>query len=342
MASNSSGGRVRVAINGFGRIGRNMLRYAKQTDAAIEFVAINDLTDNKTLAHLLRYDSVHGRYDGKVEVSGDGLTVDGEQIRILSEKDPAQLPWKDLGVDVVLESTGRFTSRDDAARHIEAGAGRVIITAPAKGEDITIVMGVNHEKFDPAQHTVISNASCTTNCLVPVVKVIRDTFGFNRGLMTTVHSYTNDQQILDLPHKDLRRARAAAMSIIPTTTGAAKATSLVIPELKGRIDGFSMRVPTPDVSIVDLTAEVEKDATVEAIKDAFRAAASGPLEGILAVSDEPLVSVDYIGHPASAIVDLQSTFVIDNRMIKVLAWYDNEWGYSARCIDLVQYIASRS
>jgi glyceraldehyde 3-phosphate dehydrogenase len=342
MASNSSGGRVRVAINGFGRIGRNMLRYAKQTDAAIEFVAINDLTDNKTLAHLLRYDSVHGRYGGKVEVSGDGLTVDGEQIRILSEKDPAQLPWKDLGVDVVLEATGRFTSRDDAARHIEAGAGRVIITAPAKGEDITIVMGVNHEKFDPAQHTVISNASCTTNCLVPVVKVIRDTFGFNRGLMTTVHSYTNDQQILDLPHKDLRRARAAAMSIIPTTTGAAKATSLVIPELKGRIDGFSMRVPTPDVSIVDLTAEVEKDATVEAIKDAFRAAASGPLEGILAVSDEPLVSVDYIGHPASAIVDLQSTFVIDNRMIKVLAWYDNEWGYSARCIDLVQYIASRS
>jgi len=341
MASNAQNGRVRVAINGFGRIGRNMLRYARQSGAAIDFVAINDLTDNKTLAHLLRYDSVHGRYDGTVEVSDDGLTVDGEEIRILSEKEPARLPWKELGVDLVLESTGRFTNRDDAAKHLDAGAGRVIITAPAKGEDITIVMGVNHEKFEPAQHTVISNASCTTNCLVPVVKVIRDSFGFHRGLMTTVHSYTNDQQILDLPHKDLRRARAAAVSIIPTTTGAAKATSLVIPELKGRIDGFSMRVPTPDVSVVDLTAEVERDVTVDQIKDAFRQAAAGELKGILDVSDEPLVSVDYIGNPASAIVDLESTFVIDNRLIKVLAWYDNEWGYSARCIDLVEYIGSR-
>jgi glyceraldehyde 3-phosphate dehydrogenase len=342
MASNESGARVRVAINGFGRIGRNMLRYAKQSDAAVDFVAINDLTDNRTLAHLLRYDSVHGRYDGTVELSDDGLVVDGDEIRILSERDPAKLPWGDIGVDIVLEATGIFTARDAAAKHIDAGATRVVITAPAKGEDITIVMGVNHEKFDAGAHTVISNASCTTNCLVPVVKVIRDAFGFNRGLMTTVHSYTNDQSILDLPHKDLRRARAAAMSIIPTTTGAAKATSLVIPELKGRIDGFSMRVPTPDVSVVDLTAEVEKDTSIDALKDAFRAAADGELEGILAVSDEPLVSVDYIGHPASAIVDLQSTFVIDNRLIKVVAWYDNEWGYSARCIDLVEYIASRA
>jgi glyceraldehyde 3-phosphate dehydrogenase len=341
MASNAQNGRVRVAINGFGRIGRLMFRYARQSNAAVDIVAINDLTDNKTLAHLLKYDSVHGRYEGTVEATGDGIVVDGQTIRILSEKDPANLPWGELDVDIVLESTGRFTDRADAARHIDAGARRVIITAPAKGEDITIVMGVNHEKFDAAQHTVISNASCTTNCLVPLVKVIRDSFGFKRGLMTTVHSYTNDQQILDLPHKDLRRARAAAMSIIPTTTGAAKATSLVIPELKGRIDGFSMRVPTPDVSVVDLTAEVERDVTVEQIKDAFRTAAAGELKGILDVSDEPLVSVDYIGNPASSIVDLQSTFVIDNRMIKVLSWYDNEWGYSARCIDLVQFIAAR-
>jgi glyceraldehyde 3-phosphate dehydrogenase len=341
MASNAQNGRVRVAINGFGRIGRLMFRYARQSNAAIDIVAINDLTDNKTLAHLLKYDSVHGRYEGTVEATGDGIVVDGQTIRILSEKDPANLPWGELDVDIVLESTGRFTDRADAARHIDAGAKRVIITAPAKGEDITIVMGVNHEKFDAAQHTVISNASCTTNCLVPLVKVIRDSFGFKRGLMTTVHSYTNDQQILDLPHKDLRRARAAAMSIIPTTTGAAKATSLVIPELKGRIDGFSMRVPTPDVSVVDLTAEVERDVTVDEIRDAFRTAAAGELKGILDVSDEPLVSVDYIGNPASSIVDLQSTFVIDKRMIKVLSWYDNEWGYSARCIDLVQFIADR-
>jgi glyceraldehyde 3-phosphate dehydrogenase len=341
MPSTGSNGRIRVAINGFGRIGRNMLRVARQSGADIDFVAINDLTDNRTLAHLLRYDSVHGKYDGQVELSENGLVVDGDEIRILSERDPARLPWKDLGVDIVLESTGRFTARDDAAKHLEAGARRVVITAPAKNEDVTIVMGVNHEKYDPAAHTIISNASCTTNCLVPVVKVIRDAFGFQRGLMTTVHSYTNDQSILDLPHKDLRRARAAAMSIIPTTTGAARATSLVIPELKGRIDGFSMRVPTPDVSIVDLVADVERDVTVDTLKQAFRDAADGELKGILDVSDEPLVSVDYIGHPASAIVDLQSTFVIENRMVKVLAWYDNEWGYSARCIDLVSYIASR-
>jgi glyceraldehyde 3-phosphate dehydrogenase len=339
---NNGSGRVRVAINGFGRIGRNMLRYARESGANIDFVAVNDLTDNKTLAHLLRYDSVHGRFDGKVELTDDGIRVDDDEIRILSEKDPARLPWKDLGVDVVLESTGRFTSRDDAAKHLDAGARKVIITAPAKGEDITLVMGVNHEKYDDARHHVISNASCTTNCLVPVVKVILDRFGFRHGLMTTVHSYTNDQQILDLPHKDLRRARAAAVSIIPTTTGAAKATSLVIPELKGKIDGMAMRVPTPNVSIVDLTAEVEKDVTVDSLSDAFREAAAGPLHGILAVSDEPLVSVDYIGHPASSIVDLQSTFVVSNRLVKVMAWYDNEWGYSGRCIDLVQHIANRS
>jgi glyceraldehyde 3-phosphate dehydrogenase len=338
MAGNK--GRTRVAINGFGRIGRNILRAAKKYDADLDFVAVNDLTDAKTLAHLLRYDSVHGRYPGEVEVSGDGLLVDGDEIRVVSEKDPGQLPWKELGVDIVFEGTGRFTDRDQAAKHIDAGAKKVIITAPAKNEDITIVMGVNHDKYDTASHTVISNASCTTNCLAPVVKVLLDSFGFRRGLMTTVHAYTNDQSILDLPHKDLRRARAAGMSIIPTTTGAAKATSLVLPEVKGRIDGMAMRVPTPDVSIVDLTAELEQDVTVDALKDAFRkAASSGSLKGFLDVSEEPLVSIDYTGNPASSVVDLLSTFVIEDRMVKVMAWYDNEWGYSARCVDLAKYIA---
>jgi glyceraldehyde 3-phosphate dehydrogenase len=332
-------GRTRVAINGFGRIGRLILRAAKKYDAKLDFVAVNDLTDNNTLAHLLRYDSVHGRYDGTVEVSGQGITVDGDEIRVLSEKDPAQLPWKDLGVDVVFEGTGRFTKRDDAAKHIEGGARKVIITAPAKGEDITVVMGVNHDRYDGSTHHVISNASCTTNCLAPVVKVLLDSFGFRRGLMTTVHAYTNDQNILDLPHKDLRRARAAAMSIIPTTTGAAKATALVIPEVKGRIDGMAMRVPTPDVSIVDLTAELEKTVSVDSVNDAFRAAADGPLNGILAVSDEPLVSIDYTGNPNSSIVDALSTFVVDERLVKVMAWYDNEWGYSVRCVELAEYIA---
>jgi glyceraldehyde 3-phosphate dehydrogenase len=332
-------GRTRVAINGFGRIGRNILRAAKKYDAGLDFVAVNDLTDNNTLAHLLRYDSVHGPYDGTVEVSGQGITVDGDEIRVLSEKDPAQLPWKDLGVDVVFEGTGRFTKRDDAAKHIEGGARKVIITAPAKGEDITVVMGVNHDRYDGSAHHVISNASCTTNCLAPVVKVLLDSFGFRRGLMTTVHAYTNDQNILDLPHKDLRRARAAAMSIIPTTTGAAKATALVLPEVKGRIDGMAMRVPTPDVSIVDLTAELEKSVSADAVNDAFRAAADGPLNGILAVSDEPLVSIDYTGNPNSSIVDALSTFVVDERLVKVMAWYDNEWGYSVRCVELAEYIA---
>lgn len=330
---------TRVAINGFGRIGRNILRAAKKHKVDLDFVAANDITDNKTLAHLLKYDSVHGQYPGSVEAAGDGIVVDGDKIRVTAEKDPASLPWKDLKVDIVFESTGRFTDRDAAAKHLEAGAKKVIITAPAKGEDITIVMGVNETKYDAAKHDVISNASCTTNCLVPVVKVLRDSFGFRRGLMLTVHSYTNDQNILDLPHKDLRRARAAGLSIIPTTTGAAKATSLVIPELKGKIDGLAMRVPTPDVSVVDLTVELDRPATVEQINDAFRAAADGDLKGILAVSDEPLVSVDYIGNPASSIVDLQSTFVVQDQLVKVLAWYDNEWAYSLRCVDLAKYIA---
>jgi glyceraldehyde 3-phosphate dehydrogenase len=330
---------TRVAINGFGRIGRNILRAAKKHKAGFDFVAVNDITDNKTLAHLLKYDSVHGKYPGTVEPSSDGLLVDGDKLRVTAEKEPSALPWKDLGVDIVFESTGRFTDREAAAKHLAAGAKKVIITAPAKGEDITIVMGVNNEKYDPKSHHVISNASCTTNCLVPVVKVLRDRFGFRRGMMLTIHSYTNDQNILDLPHKDLRRARAAAMSMIPTTTGAAKATSLVIPELKGKIDGLSIRVPTPDVSVVDLTAELERNVTVEEVNNAFREAAAGDLKGILDVSDEPLVSVDYIGNPASSVVDLMSTFVVQDQMIKVLAWYDNEWGYSLRCVDLAKYIA---
>ena len=336
MASND---RIKVAINGFGRIGRNILRSAKKTGAPVDFVAVNDLTDNATLAHLLKYDSVHGAYPGTVEVTKNGITVDGDEIRVFEEKDPGKLPWKDLGVDIVFESTGRFTKRADAAKHIEAGARKVIITAPGKDEDITIVMGVNHEKYDDASHQVISNASCTTNCLVPVVKVIRDNFGFESGFMTTVHSYTNDQNILDLPHKDLRRARAAAMSIIPTTTGAAKATSLVIPELKGKIDGIAMRVPTPDVSIVDLVARVERDVTVEQLNNAFREAANGALKGVLAVSDEELVSIDYTGNPNSSIVDLGCTAVIGDRLVKVVSWYDNEWGYSCRCVDLAVHVA---
>ena len=332
---------TKVAINGFGRIGRNILRAAKKTRAPLDFVAVNDITDNKTLAHLLKYDSVHGKYDGTVEAVSDGLEVDGDRLRVIAEKDPAKLPWKELGVEIVFEATGRFTDRADAAKHLSAGAKKVMITAPAKGEDITIVIGVNEDKYDPVKHHVISNASCTTNCLTPVVKVLNDTFGFRHGVMLTVHSYTNDQNILDLPHKDLRRARAAAMSIIPTTTGAAKATGLVIPSVKGKIDGLALRVPTPDVSVVDLTAEVEKPTTVEAVNDAFKAAAKGGLKGILAVSDEPLVSIDYVGNPNSAVVDLLSTFVVAERMVKVVAWYDNEWGYSVRCVDLAGYMAKK-
>jgi glyceraldehyde 3-phosphate dehydrogenase len=333
---------IKVGINGFGRIGRNVLRAAELSGVKeLEFVAVNDLTDTKTLAHLLKYDSVHGRFPGNVETVGDGIRVNGRVVKVLSQRDPAQLPWKDLGVDLVLESTGLFTDRDKAAKHLDAGAKKVIISAPAKQEDITIVVGVNHEKYDPKSHHVISNASCTTNCLVPVVKVIRDAFGFQRGWMTTIHSYTNDQNILDLPHKDLRRARAAAMSIIPTTTGAAKATSLVIPELKGKIDGISLRVPTPDVSVVDLVCTVEKATTAEAVNEAFRSAGAGALKGILAVSDEPLVSVDYVGSLLSSTVDAAMTNVMEGTQLHVSSWYDNEMGYSARCVDLLRYVGAR-
>jgi glyceraldehyde 3-phosphate dehydrogenase (phosphorylating) len=334
---------IRVGINGFGRIGRNVVRAAKAMKASeLEFVAVNDLTDTKTLAHLLKYDSVHGRYPGEVTAQGDALGVDGKTVRVLSEKDPARLPWKDLGVEVVLESTGRFTDRDQAALHLSGGAKKVIISAPAKKEDITIVYGVNHESYDAAKHHIISNASCTTNCLVPVVKVILDRFGFVSGFMTTVHSYTNDQQILDLPHKDLRRARAAALSIIPTTTGAAKATSLVLPEVKGKIDGVSLRVPTPDVSVVALTCVVQKATSADEVNNAFREASrTGPLKGLLAVSEEPLVSVDYIGSLQSSTVDALSTNVVAGTLVNVTSWYDNEMGYSARCVDLLRYVGAR-
>ena len=333
---------IRVGINGFGRIGRNVVRAAKALGTGdIDFVAVNDLTDTKTLAHLLKYDSVHGRFAGTVEGREGAIVVDGDEMKVLSEKDPARLPWKDLGVDYVLESTGRFTDREQAALHLQAGAKKVVISAPAKKEDITIVYGVNHEKYDPAAHHIISNASCTTNCLVPVVKVILDRFGFVSGFMTTVHSYTNDQQILDLPHKDLRRARAAAISIIPTTTGAAKATALVLPEVKGKIDGVSLRVPTPDVSVVALTAVVERATTAQEVNDAFREASRGALKGVIEVSDEPLVSVDYIGNVASSTVDAMSTNVVNGTLVNVTSWYDNEMGYSARCVDLLRYIGSR-
>ena len=334
---------IRVGINGFGRIGRQVLRAAKQQGVAdIDFVAINDLTDTATLAHLFKYDSVHGTFDGQIGHEADAITIDGDRIRILAEREPAKLPWKELGVDIVLESTGRFTKAEDARKHIEGGAKKVIISAPATNEDITVVMGVNSDKYDPASHHIISNASCTTNCLVPMVKVIRDTFGFVHGSMVTIHSYTNDQSILDLPHKDLRRARAAAVSMIPTTTGAAKATALVIPEVKGKIDGVAVRVPTPDVSLTDLTCIVERPVTKDEVNAAFKAAAeSGPLEGVLGYSEVPLVSVDYIGNPNSCTLDAGSTIVIDGTMVKVSGWYDNEWGYSSRCVDLLRFVGSR-
>jgi glyceraldehyde 3-phosphate dehydrogenase len=334
---------VRVGINGFGRIGRQVLRAAHERGLTdIEFVAVNDLTDTKTLAHLFKYDSVHRTFAGDVSTTADGLSIDGKHLRVLAERDPAKLPWKELGVDVVLESTGRFTDAPDAQKHRDAGAKKVIISAPAKGEDITIVMGVNHDKYDAASHNIISNASCTTNCLVPMVKVVRDTFGFVHGSMVTVHSYTNDQSILDLPHKDLRRARAAAVSMIPTSTGAAKATSLVIPEVKGKIDGIAIRVPTPDVSIVELTVEVEKATTIADVNAALKAASeAGPLKGILAYTEIELVSCDYIGNPHSCIIDAKNTNVIDGTMVKLSGWYDNEWGYSSRCVDLLRLVASK-
>ncbi len=330
---------IRVGINGFGRIGRQVLRATFERGITdFEVVAINDLTDTKTLAHLFKYDSVHRTFKGTVEHDAESITINGKRIRIYAEKDPAKLPWAKLKVDVALESTGRFTDADKATLHRTAGAKKVIISAPAKGEDITIVMGVNHDKYNAASHHIISNASCTTNCLVPMVKVIKESFGFKHGTMITVHSYTNDQSILDLPHKDLRRARAAALSIIPTSTGAAKATSLVMPELKGKIDGISLRVPTPDVSITELAVEVEKSTTIAEVNAAFKAAAEGPLKGILAYETIELVSNDYIGNPHSCIVDAPNTNVIDGTMVKVSGWYDNEWGYSNRCVDLLTFV----
>lgn len=331
---------VKVGINGFGRIGRNVFR-AALNNPEFEVVAVNDLTDAKTLAHLLKYDSVHGILDATVEAKEGAIVVNGKEIKVVAEKDPAALPWGKLGVQVVVESTGRFTNRADAAKHLEAGAKKVIISAPAKEEDITIVMGVNEDKYDASKHHVLSNASCTTNCLAPFAKVLHEKFGIVKGLMTTVHAYTNDQQILDLPHKDLRRARAAAMSIIPTTTGAAKAVALVLPELKGKLNGFAMRVPTPNVSVVDLVAELAKPTTAEEVNAALKAAAEGPLKGILQYTDEPLVSKDFNGNPHSSIIDGLSTMVIEGNMVKVVSWYDNEWGYSNRVVDLVLYMANK-
>ncbi len=332
---------IKVGINGFGRIGRQVVRAAKERGVAIDFVAVNDLTDTKTLAHLFKHDSVHGAFDGTVTYDDTSITINGDKVRIFKEKDPANLPWKDLGVDIVLESTGKFTNAEDARKHIAGGAKKVIISAPAKNEDITVVLGVNHEKYDSAKHHIVSNASCTTNCLVPMVKTIRDAFGFRHGAMVTIHSYTNDQNILDLPHKDLRRARAGALSIIPTTTGAAKATALVIPELKGKIDGLSVRVPTPDVSLTELTVEVEKPTTIAEVNAAFKAASEGALKGILQYTEEELVSIDYVGNPHSCIIDSKCTNVIDGTMVKLSGWYDNEWGYSVRCVDLITYIGAR-
>jgi len=331
---------IKVGINGFGRIGRNIMR-AAMGDSNIDIVAVNDLTNADTLAHLLKYDSILGNLKADIAASGDKITVARDQFQVLSVKDPAQLPWKDLGVDVVFESTGLFTDRDNAAKHLAAGAKKVIITAPAKGPDLTVVLGVNEEKYDPSKHHIISNASCTTNCLAPIAKVLHESFGIRKGWMTTVHSYTNDQQLLDLPHKDLRRARAAALSIIPTTTGAASAVGEVLPELKGRLDGISMRVPTPNVSVVDLAVVVDKKTTKEEVNAAFKTAADGKLKGILEYSEEPLVSSDFRGNPRSSIVDAPYTSVMDSDFIKVLSWYDNEWAYSNRCVDLLRYLVKK-
>ncbi|MDX2141094.1 MAG: type I glyceraldehyde-3-phosphate dehydrogenase [Chloroflexota bacterium] len=334
--------KLNVGINGFGRIGRQVMRAIREYyPNDVNVVAFNDLGDLNTMAHLFRYDSNYGRYPGNVEVQDGQLVIDGDAIKALAIKDPAQLPWGDLGCDIVIESTGIFTDKEKAALHLQAGAKKVIISAPAKGEDITICLGVNQDKYDPANHHVISNASCTTNCLAPAAKVVHDSYGIKRGMMTTIHSYTNDQQILDLPHKDLRRARAAALSMIPTTTGAAKAVSLVIPDLKGKFDGFAVRVPTPTVSLVDFVCEVEKPATTEELIAAFKAAAAGPMKGVLDVSEEPLVSVDYKGNPFSSIIDAMSCMVMGGTMIKVVSWYDNEWGYSCRVADLVKFIGEK-
>ncbi|HET6789983.1 MAG TPA: type I glyceraldehyde-3-phosphate dehydrogenase [Actinomycetota bacterium] len=332
---------VKVGINGFGRIGRNFLRAVRDTGADVDFVGVNDITDAKTLAHLLKYDSVLGRLDAEVAVSENGLSVDGDELRVFAERDPAQLPWKEVGAEIVIESTGLFTDREKAAAHLEAGAQKVIISAPAKGEDITIVMGVNDDVYDATTHHVISNASCTTNCVVPLAKVLEDSFGIDRALMTTVHAYTNDQNLLDLPHKDLRRARAAAINIVPASTGAAKATSLALPQLKGKMDGIAMRVPVPDGSITDLVAIVNRDVTVEEVNDAYRAASeTDRLRGKLVYTEDPIVSSDIVGSPASCTFDSLSTMAMGN-MVKVMGWYDNEWGYSNRLVDLVNLVASK-
>ena len=331
---------IKVGINGFGRIGRNILR-AAMGDRDIDFVAVNDLTSADTLAHLLKYDSILGNLKTDISAKGDRISVGKDEFQVLSVKDPAQLPWKALGVDVVFESTGLFTKRDDAAKHLAAGAKKVVVTAPAKNPDITIVLGVNADKYDAARHHIISNASCTTNCLAPVAKVLHESFGIRKGWMTTVHSYTNDQQLLDLPHKDLRRARAAALSIIPTTTGAAAAVGEVMPEIKGLLDGISMRVPTPNVSVVDLAVLIDKKTTKEEVNATFKAAADGPLKGILEYVTAPLVSIDFRGNPHSSILDAPYTSVMDGDFVKILSWYDNEWGYSSRCVDLLRYIVKK-
>jgi glyceraldehyde 3-phosphate dehydrogenase len=331
---------VKIGVNGFGRIGRNFFRAAKQRGADLDFVAVNDITDAATLAHLLKYDSVLGTYDGQVGTSANGITVDGDELKVLAERDPANLPWKELGAEIVVESTGLFTDREKAAKHLEAGAQKVVISAPAKGEDLTVVLGVNDDLYDPATHHVISNASCTTNCVAPMVKVLDDAFGVEQGFMTTIHAYTNDQQILDLPHKDLRRARAAAINIIPTSTGAAKAAGLVLPHLKGKLDGISMRVPVPDGSVTDLVASVRDDVTKDQVNEAFRAAATeGSLAGKLVYTEDPIVSSDIVGTPASCTFDALSTMVMGHT-VKIVGWYDNEWGYSSRLVDLVQLVAS--
>jgi glyceraldehyde 3-phosphate dehydrogenase (phosphorylating) len=329
---------VRVGINGFGRIGRNVFRAGQEMDADIDWVAVNDITDNATLAHLLEYDTAYGRYPGSVDSNDEGIVVDGKTVKVLAERDPAKLPWADLGVDVVLESTGFFTARDDAAKHLEAGAKKVVISAPAKGPDVTIVLGVNDDQYDPESHDVISNASCTTNCLAPAAKVAHDTVGIKHGLMTTIHAYTGDQNLQDAPHRDLRRARAAAVNLVPTTTGAAKAVGLVLPELNGKLHGFSVRAPVITGSVVDLTFEAERETSVEELNAAFKAAADGPLQGILKYSEAPLVSTDIIGEPHSSVLDGGLTAVIDGTLVKVVAWYDNEWGYSCRCVDVLQKV----
>src|SRR5205823_6287488 len=337
----SGGFMVKVGVNGFGRIGRNVLRAALSDGRGVEFVAVNDLTDAATLAYLLKYDSVHGTIDNKIEHGPNGLIVDGREIRVFSSPDPAEIPWSDLGVEIVIESSGRFTLKEKASRHLKGSVEHVIISAPSKDADVTVCIGVNENVFDPSKHRIISNASCTTNCLAPVAKVLHERFGIEMGIMTTVHSYTTDQEILDLPHKDVRRGRAAALSMIPTTTGAAKAVGLVLPELKGKFDGISVRVPTPNVSLVDLVIDVEKETSTEEVNKAFKDAADGELKGILAFSEEPLVSADFKGNSNSSIVDAEYTKVIGGRMIKVLSWYDNEWGYSCRVRDLIKYIAGK-